>query len=279
MKKRKRLFSYLLIVTMIISMIPVAAYAADADETTSPVSVFSDMPDNWSTAALQNAVANGLLTGSDGKIMPNDHLNRAQMATIIARAFGATAMGDLKDFSDIKSTEWYADNMAKAYHMSIIKGSDGKMNPNSAITRQEVFSILTRALKIQPADTMNKTFTDVNEISDWAKGEIYAIVNGGYIQGTNGKLDPQGLITRAEFAQVLDNILKQYIMTAGVVTEVVDGNIMVNTPNVTLKDLTVNGDLIIGDGVGDGEVILDTVNITGRMVVRGGGVNSIRCKD
>ena len=58
----------------------------------------------------------------------------------------------------------------------------------------------------------------------------------------------------------------------------VNGNIMINTPGVTLKNLKVNGDLILGDGVGDGEVILDSVEVTGRMVVRGGGVNSIIIK-
>ncbi len=41
-------------------------------------------------------------------------------------------------------------------------------------------------------------------------------------------------------------------------------------------DVTVNGDLIIGDGVGDSEVILDNVIVTGRLIVRGGGENSIR---
>lgn len=53
---------------------------------------------------------------------------------------------------------------------------------------------------------------------------------------------------------------------------------MVNEPGVTLENVTINGDLIIGDGVGDGEVTLDNVNVTGRMVVRGGGENSIIIK-
>jgi hypothetical protein len=51
---------------------------------------------------------------------------------------------------------------------------------------------------------------------------------------------------------------------------------MVNAPDVTLKDMTIAGDLIIGDGVGDGDVTLDNVIIEGRTVIRGGGANSIR---
>jgi len=257
---------------MLMGLCSVASLAA---ETQNEVQVFSDMPDNWSTEALQNAVANGLLKGTDGKILPNDNLTRAQMAAVIVRAFGASVKGDISAFPDVKASNWFADDMAKAYQMGVIKGSDGKMEPNSAITRQEVFIIIARALKLQSSETINKTFADQNKISDWAKGEVYALVNAGYIKGENGKLNPQDLITRAQFAQVLDNIIKQYINKAGEVTEVSDGNVMVNVPSVTLKDLTVNGDLIIGDGVGNGEVTLDNVTVTGRMVVRGGGENSI----
>ena len=42
-----------------------------------------------------------------------------------------------------------------------------------------------------------------------------------------------------------------------------------------MKNLTVNGDLIVGDGVGDGNLILDNVKINGNLIARGGGINSI----
>jgi hypothetical protein len=45
---------------------------------------------------------------------------------------------------------------------------------------------------------------------------------------------------------------------------------------VTLKGLTISGDLILGEGVGNGDVTLDGVTVTGRVVVRGGGEDSIR---
>ncbi len=48
---------------------------------------FEDMPEDWSREALQNAIDNDLLNGSKGKILPNDNLTRAEMATIINRSF------------------------------------------------------------------------------------------------------------------------------------------------------------------------------------------------
>jgi hypothetical protein len=122
---------------------------------------------------------------------------------------------------------------------------------------------------------LNK-FSDKAAISTWALKDLDGMAAAGYIQGFDGKLNPKANITRAEFAVVMDNLVKQYIDEAGTVTEVVaSGNVMVRVPGVTLKNVTVKGDLIIADGVGDGDVTLDNVKVEGRTVVRGGGENSI----
>jgi len=266
----KKFLSILLTLVLVLGLLPAAGAAAVS---TSPT--FSDMPDNWATEALESAVANGLLVGDDGKIMPDSPLTRAQMATIIARAFGATEEGDISEYTDVKSTDWFAVSMAKAYKMGVMQGYAGKMDPNNSITREQAFAVLARALKFELSSTINKTFEDEGEISDWAKGEVYALVNAGYIQGSNGKLNPQANISRAEFAQMMHNLIKQYIKAEGEYTQVADGNIMINVPNVTLKNVTITGDLIVGDGVGDGDLILDNVTIKGRLLARGGGANSI----
>lgn len=150
------------------------------------------------------------------------------------------------------------------------------MEPNANITREQAFAVLARALWLEPATSANKPFEDEDEISDWARGEVLAMANAGYIQGSNGRLDPRSYITRAEFAQVMHNIFRQYINKAGEHSVVADGNILVNVPGVTLKNVTINGDLVVGDGVGEGDLVLDNVTIKGRLLVRGGGVNSIK---
>ena len=271
MYSKKKLLGFITAIALVISLSPISAFATTASQ-------YADMPNDWSTTALESSVANGLLNGTDGKILPNDNLTRAQMATIIVRAFGATVKGDISSFSDVKSTDWFSDNMAKAYQMGVIKGFDGKMDPNAAITREEVFVILARALKLTPAAAVNKSFSDIESLSDWAKSETYSLINSGYISGSEGYLQPGANITRAQFAQIIYNIVKQYYNTSGTYTTASSGNLMINTPGVILKNITVTGDLIIGDGVGDGEVTLDNVKVNGRLVVRGGGENSVIIK-
>ncbi|MGI6584807.1 MAG: S-layer homology domain-containing protein [Lutisporaceae bacterium] len=269
MEMRKSI-AILLTLALIFSMAPVSAFAAETDQ-------FSDMPDNWSTEALKNTISNGLLKGDNGKIMPDANLTRAQMAAIINRAFGSTKKASLSSYKDVSAGTWYYDEMAKAVQMKTFIGSGDKLNPNNNITREEAFVVLARAFKLSgaSANALNK-FSDKASVSQWAKDSVASLAEAGYIAGSNGKVNPKQYITRAEFAQIMDNLLKNYIKKAGTYTTVKTGNVMVNVPNVVLKDIAIKGDLIIGDGVGNGNVTLDGVTVSGRTVIRGGGINSIK---
>lgn len=266
----KKWMGILLSLVILLTAMPVATYA-EGD-------TFSDMPEDWSTEALEKAVENGLLMGSDGKIMPKENLTRAQMATVINRAFGAEREESLERFDDVDENQWFYPEMAKAVAMETFEGSGTSLKPNDFITREQAFAVIVRALKIRESSELPVGFSDLSEISSWAKGEVYTLINNGYIQGSNGKINPHGYITRAEFAQVMDNIIKNYVNEAGEYNLEETGNLMINVPGVTLKDSKIKGDLLIGDGLGEGDLILDNVEVTGRLLVRGGGIESIIIK-
>lgn len=238
------------------------------------VFAFDDMPDDWSTAALQHAVANGLLNGTDNKLLPKEKLTRAQMATILVRALGATEKGDISAFTDVKTSAWYYDAMAISYKMGIFKGDGaGKMNPDNAITRQEAFVVLSRAFNLTGSVSALAKFTDSADVATWAREGLAGLVANGYVSGSYGKLNPTSNITRAEFAQVMFNLIKTYGNVAEdvPVNGTVSGNVIVRGDKITsLKDVSIDGDLIIGDGVPSG-FKLENVNISGRVVIRAKG--------
>lgn len=268
----KKLLSIALSLCLILSMLPMTVLAA----------TFSDMPssDHWSYAALQSAVENGLLNGNKGKLNPDQPLTRAQMAAIINRAFGAIDTADISSFSDVSPAAWYYTDIAKAVRMGTFTGSGDRMNPNAAITRQQAFTVLARAFRLEDGKAEDLAgFADAAKVSGYAVGPVAAMISAGYVNGKNGNICPTDTITREQFAQVIYNMLKTYISDAGTYTEDLSGNVMVNVPGVVLKDMTIDGDLIVGEGVGDGEVTLDGVNLTGRLVIRGGGENSIVIKN
>ena len=94
---KKQVLSLALSATMLASMLPKPAFAADNTST------FPDMPSDWSTQALQNAVNNGLLNGIDGKIAAGENLTRAQMAAIVTRAFGTNGKANISSFGDVNA--------------------------------------------------------------------------------------------------------------------------------------------------------------------------------
>lgn len=272
-KIRHRALALAIAAAMVFSLLPTAAFAAGSPG-------FADMPaeGHWSYQALAAAVDNGLLTGSDGRLMPQDNLTRAQMATIVSRAFGASEQASLAGFSDVPGSAWYAAAMARAVQMKAFQGDGaGRLRPEDSITREEAFAVLARAFKLSGgAPTALDAFSDKEDVSTWATGPLAALAAAGYIHGSEGRVNPGAPISREEFAQIMYNLVGSYISVAGTYTEPVTGNVMVNAAGVTMKGLTIAGDLILGDGIGDGDIVLDNVTVTGRLVVRGGGENSIR---
>lgn len=264
---KKRIPALLLSLVMCLSLLPAGVFAA-AEQ---------DMPSDWSKEAMEAAVENGLLQGDDlGNLNPKGLLTRAQMAAVITRAFGAAKQADLSAYADMDSGKWYYEAVSKAAFMGIMGGDGRYMSPDRDITRQEAFTVLARAMRLPAGDpAVLKSFQDADAVADWAAGSMAAMVAAGYVGGSNGMLNPAGSITREEFAQVMFNIFGTYCTQAGTYTEVPVRSVMVNVPDVTLKNVKVHGDIIVGDGVGDGDVTLDHVTLEGRLVVRGGGVNSV----
>ena len=228
---------------------------------------FSDFPTDWSASAMTHAVQNGLLNGSDGKILPKGLLTRAQMATMVNRAFASSAKASLTSFTDMVPGTWHYDEMAKSVQMGVFQGADGKLSPNDPITREQAFAVLARAFGLADgsAAALNK-FSDGTQVSSWAKGAVAALVEQGYVSGADGALNPQSYITRAEFAQVMDALVAAY-GDQDLKDQTVEGNLILRA-NGTLENVTVQGDLILADGVSAAS--LKNVTVTGRLVVRGG---------
>lgn len=255
---------------------PTSAFAASPSD-------FSDFPNDWSSDALTAAVENGLLGGvSDGVIAPSGVLTRAQMATIINRAFGATEAASLSGYTDVSPDAWYYNDMAKAVQMGTFVGAGGGLlEPNDAITREEALCVLARAFAIEDADASAlDAFSDSASVSGWARETVAGMIASGYVGGyEDGTLRPQGTITRAEFAAVMDRLVDTYISEAGDITTDENGNVLVRSADVNLDGMTIDGDLILADGIGTGDVALNGVTVNGRLLVRGGGTESIHLTD
>lgn len=253
---------------------------------------FTDMPTDWTAKSVQKAIDNGFLNGySDGTFKPNNNITRAQMAALIVRCFGATQEGDLSRFTDVSEDDWYYKEFSKAVRMGAFNGDNySHLNPTNPITFQECFKAVACTFgyiantnpKFSPTDLDNQDlsvldkFSDKDEVSDWAKPYVAAIVSNGIWDGIDGKLTPKAYITRAQFAVVLDNLVETYITEPGDYTNIPDGNIMIKCGNVTINGLNTDDNIIISDGVEQSEngIKINDSTVKGKLVVRGGGKNT-----
>lgn len=277
--KFKRILALVLAVAACFSL---AVTASAADVTASSFRDFDRSA--WYAEAVSAAVENGLLYGRNSNVIdPNGNLTRAEMAAIINRAFGCYKTADISQYKDVAKNAWYYNDVALAVQMGTYNGRSGaSMAPDAPITRQEAMTVVARALQLDlerysKADLSK--FSDRGQISNWALPYVKAMVGADYIHGRTSGLAPQDTITRAEFAQIFYNIIGTYITEKGSYDKDYKGNVLIRTDDVVLKDLAVDGDLILGNGVADGKITLDNVTVTGRLIVWGGGTKTVYCNN
>ena len=280
--KKKRILAMLLAVTSCLSL---AVSASAANTVNRKATDFRDFDKSaWYAEAVSAAVDNGLLYGKSATVIdPNGDMTRAEMAAIINRSFGCYKAADISQYKDVSKSKWYYKDVALAVQMGTYNGrSSSTMAPDAPISRQEAMTVVARALELD-YDSYSKTdlsvFSDRSEISNWALPYVRAMVGTDYIHGRGKVLAPLDNITRAEFAQIFANIIGTYIVSKGTYDKDIKGSVLIRTDDVELKNLTVDGDLIIGCGAADGKIVLDNVTVKGRLLVWGGGTKAVCCNN
>ena len=273
--KTKRILALFLAVVTCLSLAVSASAASISD--------FKDVDTKaWYAEAVTAAVDNGLLYGKSSTIIdPNGDMTRAEMAAIINRSFGCYKTADISQYKDVSKSKWYYKDVALAVQMGTYNGrSSSSMAPDAPISRQEAMTVVARALELDYdayAKTDLSAFSDRSEISNWALPYVRAMVGADYIHGRTKGLEPLDNITRAEFAQIFANIIGTYIVSKGTYDKDIKGSVLIRTDDVELKNLTVDGDLIIGCGAADGKITLANVTVKGRLLVWGGGTKAVYC--
>ena len=85
---------------------------------------------------------------------------------------------------------------------------NGMFGPNDNITREQLAVMLWRYAGSPAATNKELHFNDADEASGYALEALRWAVENGVMSGKGGgSLDPKGLATRAEAAQMLKNLI------------------------------------------------------------------------
>jgi len=174
-----------------------------------PSGAYADLSTGtWYHEAVDYAIREGLLTGyGDGTFRPNGSLSRAQLAQILYNRAGRPGVTAGGGFADVPPDSWYADAVAWAAAQGIAGGySNGTFGPNVPITREQFAVMLWRYHQQPAAAGRELPFSDANQAGSWALDALRWAVENGILNGRgDGILDPTGLTSRAEAAQMLKN--------------------------------------------------------------------------
>lgn len=167
--------------------------STEANDSQQSGPVFNDVPESfWANKEIAWASENGIMNGMGGdRFAPNDTVSRQQLWMVLGRLAGA-APSDMAAASD-----WAKENGV----------SDGTM-PGGNVSRQQLVAMLYRYAKLQgvSVDTLANisSYPDSGSVANYAKDALAWAIANGIINGTSdGRLNPEGTATRAQFAVIM----------------------------------------------------------------------------
>ncbi|AIQ46279.1 hypothetical protein R70723_10605 [Paenibacillus sp. FSL R7-0273] len=249
-----------------------------------------DYEGHWAQKQIESWLQNGWLKGfEDGSVKPDQGISRAEFVTLVNRMWDISE-GKSAAFSDLSKSSWAYTEFSKAVSAGYIQGYEGKVHPNALITRQEAAIIISRLMKFEDgsADAL-AAFTDAGRIAAWSQPKVAAVVNAGAMKGyPDGSFKPDRPMTRAESVALMEsfNNLSGGVGDAVVTRAVEFGssnssslrafkNLTVTASGVKLKNITIQGDLLLKEVTGAGGLTLDNVTVEGRLIIEGSGSDTV----
>lgn len=266
----RRAFALVLILCLLIPMgVSAAVVTEDGHVINHPELLEGfEFPKDWSEHALRFCVGNEILKGKSEGLVPEDPTTRAETAAILVRLLGVAAQSlDLSRFADVMPEEWYYAEVGAAVEHGILAGtSETTMEPNTAVTREQAFTMISRAFGLYPENVDGwQTFTDSDACAEYARNAVAALRERGVVSGyPDGTLRPKSLITRAELAQLI------YVLFTAICDEPsqlpVSGRVLYRGAEPIPKGYAMTGSLTVA---GDGDSLtLNCVSIQKELTIR-----------
>ncbi|MBR5534686.1 MAG: S-layer homology domain-containing protein, partial [Ruminiclostridium sp.] len=209
---KKRVLSMAMALVMMISLFPTTTFAASMNP-------FSDVNSkDWFYNEVLYVKDKGLMNGtSDSAFNPTGTTTRGMIVTILHRLTGEPA-APASTFQDVDDSQYYADAVDWAAANGVVTGySTTAFGPNDFITREQLATIFYRYASLMGydvsvgEDTNILSYSDALSVSPYAVSAMQWAVGADLVNGSDGKLSPQGLATRAQVAAILYRFCTQVV--------------------------------------------------------------------
>ena len=261
---KKRIVTLLLIVAMAFS----TAVGAKTPE---------DAAGHWAQPVIEKWMDYGVIHGyEDGSVRPDNGVTIAEVCAIVSRMLGIKE-GDVVSDSAISSEQWYFGAVAAAERDGWLAAEGSDIKAEHPATRGRTAAMLVRAFGLDSEE--GEPFFDTVESSFVREIAILRARNGvkGYPDGT---FRPQDGITRAELLTMLNALVQEvHFGYQDIENREISGSLMLTKPNVSLRNVQVEGDLFLTAGIDGGEVRLENATVGGTVYYAGGAENVLILKE
>ena len=177
---------------------------------------FKDIEKHWAQEQIEVLASRSITSGNTAATFtPEGKLTRAEFAVLLVRALNIPTKSYEGIFSDVTEKQsWSVLEIEAANRVGIVKGDqNGKFNPQDKVTREQMASMIVRAIEYKNANLLNDAasttkFADESKISGYAKDAVQQAAALGIIKGKEGNtFAPQDDTNRAEAAVMLYRFL------------------------------------------------------------------------
>lgn len=150
------------------------------------VKKWADIQGHWAKTAIEKAIDLGIVSGyEDGQFRPNGQVTRAEFAVMLGNALKLKAADGSLAFSDLDQIPaWAKPSLSAIAGLQIINGyEDGSFRAERNINRSELVVMIVRALGLSTTGNAPLSFTDADEIPQWAQSAIAEASRLGLISG------------------------------------------------------------------------------------------------
>ena len=150
---------------------------------------FWSKADDWAVAELKKAEKKGLIPETFKNKDFTRPITRKEFAAVAVKLYEAITKTKATPVQDNPFTDTNDEEVLKAYALGITIGtSDTTFTPNIEITREQMATMLTRALNKAEIDVtvdLNNIvlFDDDNDLSDWGRLSVYFMARKQIIKG------------------------------------------------------------------------------------------------
>lgn len=266
----------------------IIALALDLDTKNIKDPGFKDVPKEHDAYKYIAALANkGIIVGSEGQYKPNNPLTRAQMAKIISLAYNLKSEDSQQlTFTDVRQDDWFRNYVSALIENEITSGTTPTtFSPNKNVTRGQIAAFIYRSEnKITPVQ-VNETISNItnetlitsegtyilsDEQKKWMNPSNLAALKGAILKLTtkeNQIEEIQSIELTAKGTSSTDtsNPYANHVVFDGK-DAIIDANVNVNGDYITMKNITIKGDLHVGRGV-ENSFFSEFIKVEGKTTI------------